>query len=436
MKTAGIIAEYNPFHDGHRYLIRKARELTGADYVVVVMSGDFVQRGEPSVFDKYTRTAMALEGGADLVLEMPVRFATSSAEDFAACGVSLLDRLGVIDILCFGSELGQLERLEQAAKILVAEPETFREELRRGLAAGHSFPRAREMALEKVMKSGCPEGSGQGSRDGNSQGSWDGNDDRHLSQAQKEPLQTVLSSPNNILGIEYLKALKRRNSRIRPLTIRREGQGYHDTALPEGEDLPFPSASAIRRAIREGAMAGSGDSQPSPVPIFPDDLSLLLNARLLELCSQNQDLTVFSDVSPELASRIRRDLLEFDTFSGRIVRLKTRQLTYTRISRALVHILLGITGEEVARSRSLDYAPYLRILGFCPAAAPLLGRIRRQSSLPMVTRTAGAARQLTDPLALDMLRQDFYASHVYQSLVFHKSGKSMKNEYTRSVIIG
>lgn len=428
MKTAGIIAEYNPFHNGHRYQIRKARELTGADYVVVVMSGDFVQRGEPSVFDKYTRTAMALDGGADLVLEMPVRFATSSAEDFAACGVSLLDRLGVIDVLCFGSELGRLEKLEQAAKLLVAEPETFREELRRGLAAGHSFPRAREMALEKVMKSDCPEGINQGS--------GDGNDDRHRSQTQKEPLQTVLSSPNNILGIEYLKALKRRNSRIRPLTIRREGQGYHDTALPEGEDLLFPSASAIRRAIREGTMAGFWDSQPSPVPIFPDDLSLLLNARLLELCSQNQDLTVFSDVSPELASRIRRDLLEFDTFSGRILRLKTRQLTYTRISRALIHILLGITGEEVSRSRSLDYAPYLRILGFRRAAAPLLGRIRRQSSLPMVTRTAGTARQLTDPLALDMLRQDFYASHVYQSLVFHKSGEPMKNEYTRSVIIG
>ena len=116
MKTVGIIAEYNPFHSGHQYQIAMARRLTGADFVVVVMSGDFVQRGEPAVFDKYTRTAMALEGGADLVLEMPVRFATSSAEDFAACGVALLDRLGVTDVLCFGSELGRLDLLEQRSR--------------------------------------------------------------------------------------------------------------------------------------------------------------------------------------------------------------------------------------------------------------------------------------------------------------------------------
>lgn len=415
MKTVGIIAEYNPFHSGHQYQIAMARRLTGADFVVVVMSGDFVQRGEPAVFDKYTRTAMALEGGADLVLEMPVRFATSSAEDFAACGVALLDRLGVTDVLCFGSELGRLDLLEQAAGILAAEPEAFRQTLRQGLAAGMSFPKAREAALVRELEA-CG-----------------------LKEAGQDDWQKVLSSPNNILGIEYLKALKRRNSRISPLTVRRQGQDYHDTRLLPEDNQFFPSASAIRKAYRDASGTGcssSGGTRPAvPVPIFPDDLSGLLDARLLELSRQNQDLTRFADVSPELAARIRRNLLEFDTFSGRIARLKTRRLPYTRISRALVHILLGITAEEISVSRSLDYAPYIRILGFRKAAGDLLGAIRRQCPLPMVTRTAGALRQMEDSPAMDMLYQDICASHLYQSLVFHKSGGRMKNEYTQSVVI-
>ncbi len=441
MKTVGIIAEYNPFHSGHQYQIAMARRLTGADFVVVVMSGDFVQRGEPAVFDKYTRTAMALEGGADLVLEMPVRFATSSAEDFAACGVALLDRLGVTDVLCFGSELGRLDLLEQAAGILAAEPEAFRQKLRQGLAAGMSFPKAREAALVRELEA-CG-----------------------LKEKGQDDWQKVLSSPNNILGIEYLKALKRRGSRISPLTVRRQGQDYHDTRLLPEDNRFFPSASAIRKAYRDAACPGwsgpvsqdpsgtgwsgpgsqdpsgagcngSGGTRPAvPVPIFPDDLSGLLDARLLELSRQNQDLTRFADVSPELAARIRRNLLEFDTFSGRIARLKTRQLPYTRISRALVHILLGITAEEISVSRSLDYAPYIRILGFRKAAGDLLGAIRRRCPLPMVTRTAGALRQMEDSPALDMLYQDICASHLYQSLVFHKSGGRMKNEYTQPVVI-
>ena len=252
MKTVGIITEYNPFHNGHRYQIRKARELTGADFVVTAMSGDFVQRGEPALFDKYTRTAMALEGGADLVLELPVRFATSSAEDFAACGVALLDRLGVVDHLCFGSELGRLDVLEQTADILVAEPDGFREELRKCLAAGYSYPRAREMALMKVMEAG-----------------------------ERRSDDNMLSSPNNILGIEYLKALKRRDSRIQPLTIRRKGQGYHETALPEESKAQFPSASALRKACQDAFVSGTF-SHETWVPVFPDDLSLLLDARLLD----------------------------------------------------------------------------------------------------------------------------------------------------------
>ena len=138
IKTAGIIAEYNPFHNGHHYQIEQVRRQTGADYVIAVMSGDFVQRGEPAIFDKYTRTNMALRGGADLVVELPTLFATSSAEDFSACGVALLEKLGT-DILCFGSESGNLELLQKAADILVAEPEGWSILLQKYLKQGESY---------------------------------------------------------------------------------------------------------------------------------------------------------------------------------------------------------------------------------------------------------------------------------------------------------
>ena len=167
IKTAGIIAEYNPFHNGHHYQIEQVRRQTGADYVIAVMSGDFVQRGEPAIFDKYTRTNMALRGGADLVVELPTLFATSSAEDFSACGVALLEKLGT-DILCFGSESGNLELLQKAADILVAEPEGWSILLQKYLKQGESYPSARSKACAEYTRE--PE------------------------------LSELLSSPNNILA--------------------------------------------------------------------------------------------------------------------------------------------------------------------------------------------------------------------------------------------
>lgn len=225
MKTAGIIAEYNPFHNGHRYQIEELRARTGADFVIIAMSGDFVQRGEPAVFDKYTRTRMALNAGADLVLELPAAFATSSAEDFAACGVALFDKLGVVDLLCFGSECGDVTALEPVARLLAKEPEGYGKLLQERLSKGDSFPKAREWAVTEWMK-----------REINTDGA---------------DMQALLSSPNNILGIEYMKALIRRGSSIDPYTIQRNGQGYNDSdidAVADGQG--FASASAIRKALR------------------------------------------------------------------------------------------------------------------------------------------------------------------------------------------
>lgn len=213
MKTVGLITEYNPFHNGHLYHIEKAKELTGADRVIVIMSGDYVQRGTPAVLSKHSRAHMALLNGASVVLELPVCYSCASAEFFAKGAVSVLDGLGCIDALCFGSECGNLEHLTSIAHLLSAEPETYRHHLQSSLKNGMSFPAARCHALKKMTG------------------------DAYASQ--------ILSDPNNILGIEYLKALKKLNSPIVPFTLKREFSGYHDTELHDCSS----SASAIRKVL-------------------------------------------------------------------------------------------------------------------------------------------------------------------------------------------
>lgn len=438
MKTVAIIAEYNPFHSGHRYQLDQIRAMTGADYIIVAMSGDYVQRGEPALYDKYTRTAIALNNGADLVLEIPVGFASSSAEDFASCGVALLDRLGVVDMLCFGSEAGELSLLQQTAELLTREPEDYKRLLRSKLKDGASFPKARAEALYACLSGQEPGGLlPTGSKAGASKAA--------------EDAETFFALPNNILGIEYLKALLKRSSPIRPVTIKRAGAGYHDTALHDATS--FPSASAIRNAVKEGRLDyfscaeyhgmgpfASSDSSasfafPAPqVPVFADDLTVIFNWKLLQLLQRGARLSDFADLSPEMEARLISRSLEFAAFSERIEQLKTKQYTYTRISRALLHLLLDITTEELLYAKAHDYVSYARILGFRRAAAPLLSRIKQSCELPLITKTADACRIL-DERGLRQLNRDITSSHLYQSLVFQKSGKRMKNEYTRSVII-
>ncbi len=418
MKTVGIIAEYNPLHNGHQYQIGQAKTLTGADYVIVVMSGDFVQRGEPAIYDKYTRTRMALNAGADLVLELPSCFAIASAEDFASCGVSLLDQLGVVDHLCFGSECGNVEPLKTAAEILAKEPDEYKEFLKNQLAEGAPFPKARAQALTNVMfRSGLyPE--------------FDWN--------------KLISSPNNILGIEYIKALIRMNSRIQPVTVLRSGNGYHDINILD--DAIFASASAIRKALMEGdpdvirrqipyPLENSGLSNQSSA-VFADDISEILNFTLLDLNHKSEDFTLFSDVSKELSDRLSRQILDFDTFSGRIQSLKTKQYTYTRISRALLHILLGIQEADMKEFRSEGYAFYARVLGFKKQALPLLSEFKAKSRIPLISKVANAEKILAEnPLARKSFQYDMHASHLYQMIQFQKSGIRSKNEFTNPVII-
>ena len=425
MKIVGLITEYNPFHAGHLYHMQQARKLTGADYCVVLMSGSFVQRGEPAIFDKYLRTKTALLAGADLVLEIPAAFSTASAHEFAAYGVALLSAIGV-DAVVFGSECGQIEILKQAAYALNHESAEFQERLRKGLKAGLTYPQARAKALGETQAGGT---------------SVENVEDFHANTdvSNSHIWSSILNSPNNILGIEYLRAAEDLHSPMEFYTISREGSGYHEDTLA---DANFPSASAIRGIIRNSLSkdkdlldilashlpAVTHPAYTGAVPVFVDDFSGLLNATVLQM----QATFSIADLSPELAARLTKPPYFPLSFEERIQALKTRQLTYTRVSRALLHLVLGMREEDISRWKDEGYALYARILGFRRQSSPLLSCLHKKSSIPLITKMADAAQNLS-PSALALLEQEVYASHLYQTVRI-KRGGVFQNEYTEGLV--
>ena len=411
MKTVGLITEYNPFHNGHAYHIEKAKMLTGADRVIVVMSGDFVQRGAPAVMPKHLRTESALLSGASLIIELPVCFATGSAEYFAQGSISLLNQLGCIDSICFGSECGDLHLLKEIAQILADEPIEYQTALKQALKEGASFPAARQEALN----------------------------------IYSDKYSEILASPNNILGIEYLKALAKIHSKMEPFTIKRIGTGYHDMDI----DGQFSSATAIRSDIYQLAdVNSSSESLPlthiqtqvpsschelmkknyqTRYPVKADDFSLLLKAKLLSETAGS--LSHYLDMSPELANRIlrlRNDYLSFEQFCDL---LKTKELTRSRISRSFIHVLLGITNDWLTAIKAP--APYARILGFRRDHADLLGILKRTSDIPLIT---SPARAVLADTAYQMLELDIYASDLYESVITDLYGTPFHNELTKQII--
>jgi len=410
MKVNGIIAEYNPFHNGHKYHLSTAKEATGADYTIIAMSGNFMQRGAPALLDKFTRAEMALQNGADLVLELPMYYATSSAEYFATGAVALLDKLRVVNHLCFGSECGNLEVLNKIAKIYVEEPEDFTNVLRANLRQGMSYPLARTNAFLQYEPS-------------------------------LRKYREVFSSPNNILGIEYLKALLKRNSQIQPHTIIRSGAAYHDTRMGD----THCSALAIRYAVfsREDTEYLAAhmpetsydlivSSLKDERPLHIDHFSSALLYKLLSESDSGFDQ--YLDVSHDLSDKIIKNLYQFSSFSGFCDLLKSKEMTYTRISRCLLHILLNMKKCSMENYISMDYVPYARVLGFRKDATPLLSAIKEHSSIPLITKLADAQDILSEA-ALSMLEQDIKMNSIYESTAALKAKRSIKNEYRTPIVI-
>lgn len=424
MKTVGIIAEYNPFHNGHLYQLKKAKEITGADFAVVVMSGDFTQRGTPAVFDKYTRCRLSLLAGADLCIELPVVYATASAEFFAKGAVSLLSALGV-DALCFGSECGEIAPLREIASLLFAEPPAYKEALNKALKEGLSFPSARAAAVRKCAHAGSLSGMDAAASD-------------------------VLASPNNILGIEYLKALlaleKNGQHAPVPYTIKREGDGYLSHTLSEES---FCSAMALRKGIAEenpdllryvpeSIRLEFADTCQTKSALCADDFSGMLFYKLLSEKDAGYD--AYLDVSSDLSDKIRKNLAFFTTFSAFCENsLKSKDITLTRVYRSLLHILLSIKKEDLPVA-----APYARILGFREASIEVFGCLSKEN-IPLLSRLKDAS-SLLSPEALSCLSKDIFAAHLYEHvrmqhmlhkphmLHMQKDDCPFVSEYSRPVI--
>lgn len=427
MKIVGLITEYNPFHNGHLYHIQEARRVTGADAVIVVMSGDYVQRGTPAIMPKRLRTEMALRSGASAVFELPVCYATASAQLFAEGAVSLLDKLQVVDSVCFGTECGDPEALGRVADILGSEPPEYSNRLREHLKEGCSFPLARQRALEEYLP--------------------DKTD------------ASLLAEPNNLLGIEYLRALKKLKSPLTPYAIRRQGAHYHDKDIRQGS---YSSASAIRSLLaysgsalstdrtggtfdntRFSTLLGELEDQVPPYclellkdqhrvsyPIYQNDFSLILKYKLLN--KQPAGLMRYMDVSEELANRISVRLDNFFNYKQFCELLKTRELTQTRINRALLHIMLGLKKSDVKEYVLGGYHYYAKLLGVRKDREKLLPLIARESPLTLLVRQSDGSA-LTS-CAARMLRNDLLASNLYASVVTDRYKTAFQNEYRQALI--
>ena len=371
MKVCGVICEYNPFHRGHAHHLVLARERSGADFIVCAMSGPVVQRGVFARHDKRLRARMALLSGADLVLELPVRFACAPAPEFARGGVSLLAGLGVVTHLSFGCEPSALPVLARASQLLAHETPAFTAALRAGLDQGLPYPRARALAAEQT--GGIP------------------------------GLSALLAQPNAALALEYLAALP---GAIVPVPIPREGAGYHDEAL-----APLSSATAVRAALSQGRLSDALAAVPCPELIEEAERSgavhdeeALTQALLYRLRTMDADaLAAIAGMDEGVHNRFLAAARTAATRDELILAVKSKRYTYARLSRIATNALLGVTADF---ARTYARPTCARVLGFRKGAQPLLSEIKRRTALPLVTRIAG----IDDPLlALDVRAQDLWA---------------------------
>lgn len=428
-KVVGIVAEYNPFHAGHRYMLYEIRREYHADYIVVAMSGDFVQRGEPAMFDKYERAEAALKNGADFIIQIPVMFSTSSAEDFAAGGVAVLRSLGFVDELVFGSESADLDKLERMASVeLTAETKeyaTFQNMVRDGVASGMSYPKARAEAMKEALL-GDDETSFQA-----------------LLQGVTTGKEAIDLRPNDVLGLEYLKA------------VHRQGDCFSVGCIRRNQDLA--SAHSIREAmLKDVASLNCGYATL-------DMLSDMLSYRLLQLCTLEEStpeaapvLTDYLDVSREIADALRKQARERCSFRERIQKIKSRNYTYSRISRALIHILLDIQRKNHTALRETYFGkraslPYVRALGVRQTAKGLLSAIQTTvvvspahylRTLEELHRkeTITSLKELVQSITLEhaeqLFRADLYAADLYHLIYRMGDGRqSRENEFTRHFLV-
>ena len=414
MKAVGLVTEYNPFHNGHLYHLNKAMELTGADISVAVMSGDFVQRGEPAVLDKYTRASMALNSGVNLVVELPVNYAVSSAESFAAGALKVLDYIKA-DSIAFGSESGDIERLSKLAHILCDNEDALYKEISKCTANGISYAAARQKVVEKLTD---------------------------------KDTAAILTSSNNILAVEYLKAIIKNKYAIKPYTVQRRGDSYNDTDIRS----EYASATALREnlkadniseyiPVKAGLILSSNTNY-----IYPDDITEALFTRLLDILfissyDKNafiENVMQYPDVSKEIAGRLYKSAMDMITrkvpqrseskdnwafsFGSLCEHIKTKEVPLSRIKRALIRITLGLDKKHMEKYTN---EPYIRVLGFDKKGQEYLSYIRKTVEVPLVTKTADYKEILLD---------DIHAANIYNMIVAGKYGVKELGDFVRGPV--
>lgn len=387
-KVLGIVAEYNPFHNGHLYHLEKSKEITGSSYTVAIMSGNFTQRGSTSLMDKWSKAEAAIQCGVDLVIELPVLYSVSSAENFAEGSLKILDSLKVVDYISFGSETADIEILNKCADVLYREPRRYKTLLSHELKKGGSFPKARESALMMYL-----------------------NDIRKYAN--------VLSSPNNILGIEYLKAIRKLKSNIQPVCIPRYEAGYNDLSYTGN----IASSTAIRNIIKNNGFKPLQNLIPAPSyatliqniktgHIVPDvsvfEKEIIYTLRKME----TQEIAELPDVCEGLEFAIKNTANSCNSIVEFLNIIKSKRYTTTRLQRILLYALLGITKKDMELSKKTQ--PYVRVLGLNQRGKFLIAEIAKANpKLEIVTSVKRFIDKNSNKNLTAMLDKDIWATNVY-----------------------
>lgn len=399
MNITGIITEYNPFHNGHKFHLEESKKQTKSDGTICIMSGNFVQRGGPAIIDKWKRTELALNNGVDLIIELPTFYAVSSAEFFAKGAVSILNSLNIVNNLFFGSEIGDAKALSEIAKVLVSEDERFQNILKENLSLGLTFAKAREKSLIEYLNS--------------------------------SEINNIITSSNNILGIEYIKAILKLNSSINPVALKREGSNYNDKSLSQ----TFSSATSIREVLKNKSNI---EDLKNIIPLesyevfsklqeqdyrftFEEEMFKYIKYKIQTNCVNFNNLY---EVTEGLDNKIIKEISSSNSLHEFILKIKSKRYTYSKISRILTHIYLGLDNDDfkdIANENNL----YVRVLGFNKTGREILSLIKANSSIPLITKVP---RFTNNPL----LKFDLQATACY-SLLNDKVNPF--NDYLQSPII-
>ena len=435
MNITGLIVEYNPFHNGHIYHLQKSLEKTNADASIAVMSGNFIQRGEPALFDKFSRAKAAVESGVDLVVELPSIYASQSAELFAKGSVSLLNSLGCVNSICFGSEEGNINALYLIASILCLEPQEFKEKLSSYLSEGMLFPTARNKALFDYINS--PD--------------FSFGDNFNNIDLSEERLNDILSSSNNILGIEYIKQLISLKSEIKPFTIGRIHSEYNSEEISGN----INSATAVRKKLYEIISSKENNSsdideliksiqtstditnsipestlnmitsniEKGFLPMYPEYFFKTLISTIIR---DKKNLESYFDISEGIENKIFKAALVAKDYEDLLNLIKSKRYTMTRIKRCLNNILLGITKDDMELAKGINTIPYVRILAFNSKGREIIREIKKSSEIKIINKFSEVEHFMDDKNFKFLIENDIKCTDIYNTIYYKKNRPLLK----------